>query len=88
MYDPTPNYIGNDRAVFLAEFEGKRYEIVVDLHVFEGPATPGDFGASTCPQPKLIKATKPSSGANVFDLNAVNVSISDLAGAAVGQSNN
>ena len=30
-YDPEPGYLGNDRAVFLAEFEGKVYKIVVDM---------------------------------------------------------
>jgi hypothetical protein len=69
MYDPTPNYIGNDRAVFLAEFEGKVYKIVVELHVFEGPATPGDSGASTCPPPQLIKVTKPSSSGSSYSTN-------------------
>jgi len=59
-YDPTPNYIGNDRAVFQAVFEGKVYKIVVDIKVLEVvDETPG---ASECEPPRLIKVTKPSSG--------------------------
>jgi len=90
-YDAEPNYIGNDRAIFLAEFEGKVYRIVVELHVFRG-GVPGDFGASTCPAPQLIKVTppaKPSSGASGFgsgyDLSSISVTFADLPGAAVGQ---
>jgi len=83
-YDPTPNYIGNDKAVFLAEFEGKAYKIVVELHVFNY-APPGEFGASTCPPPKLIKVTKPSTGSSGYDLNSVAVTFADLPGSAVGQ---
>jgi hypothetical protein len=67
-YDPTPNYIGNDRAMFLAEFEGKVYKIVVklvvSLQVNETPLMPGQ--QPVCPPPQLIKVTKPakpSSGA-------------------------
>ena len=32
-YDPDPSYIGKDKAVFMAEFEGKTYRVVVDLIV-------------------------------------------------------
>jgi len=55
-YDAEPNYVGNDQAVFMAEFHGKLYKIVVDLHVFMG-VTPGDQApyVSTCPPAKLIK---------------------------------
>jgi hypothetical protein len=65
MYDPTPYYIGNDRAVFLAQFEGKVYKIVINLvvslQVNENPLT--DEQTPVCPEPTLIKVTKPSSGA-------------------------
>lgn len=87
-YDAEPNYVGNDKAVFIAEFEGKRYKIVLQLHVFEGPATPGDFGASTCPDPRLIKVTKPvkpSSGSSSYELNSITVTFAALSGAALGQ---
>jgi len=81
-YDPTPNYIGNDQAVFLAEFEGKVYKIVLELHVFMG-ATPGDFGQSTCPEPQLIKVNKPQKGSSLIDLNAT--TFAALEGGALGQ---
>lgn len=92
-YDPTPNYIGNDRAVFLAQFEGKVYKIVlnlvVSLQVNENPLT--DEQTPVCPEPTLIKVTKPSSGASGygagFDLTSVPVTFADLAGAAIGQTN-
>jgi hypothetical protein len=64
-YDPIPNYTGNDRAVFLAEFEGKVYKIVVNLVVSptvgESPLLDGE--EPVCPPPKLIKVnSKTASG--------------------------
>jgi len=64
-YDPIPNYTGNDRAVFLAEFEGKVYKIIVNLVVSptvgESPLMEGE--EPVCPPPKLIKVNgKPVSG--------------------------
>ncbi len=57
-YDPTPNYTGNDRAIFLAEFEGRVYKIVVNLVVSptvgETPLMIGE--KPVCPPPILIKA--------------------------------
>jgi hypothetical protein len=78
-YDPPSNYVGNDKAVFLAQFEGKAYKIVLELHVFEGPATPGDFGQSTCTTPKLIKVNQPSSGFNSYNINSITVNFANLA---------
>ena len=93
-YDPTPDYIGNDKAVFQAEFEGKVYKIVLELHVFIGV----DENNPTCPEPTLIKVNgKPVSGALGSDINvsvmdsltidasAITVTFADLAGGAVGQ---
>lgn len=90
-YDPIPNYEGKDRAVFLAEFEGKVYKIVINIVVSptvgESPLLPGE--KPVCPPPKLIKVTQPSSGASGFGsgygLNSVTVTFADLHGAAVGQ---
>lgn len=82
-YDPEPGYLGNDRAVFMAEFEGKRYKVIIDLHVLNMVR---DFDLSTCPPPKLIKVNgKPVSGAASYDLNIIPVTFTDLSGAAVGQ---
>ena len=54
-YDPTPNYEGDDRAVFMAEFEGKVYKIVVEIKVLFVI----DQNSSQCNEPTLIKVTKP-----------------------------
>jgi hypothetical protein len=60
-YDAEPEYVGNDRAVFMAEFEGKRYKIVIELKVFLQVI---ENVPSACPPPKLIKVNrKPVSGA-------------------------
>lgn len=61
-YDAPANYEGDDKAVFMAEYQGKRYKIVVELHVFEVI----DESASSCPPSKLIKVTNPSSGDSGF----------------------
>ncbi|HEY6095673.1 MAG TPA: hypothetical protein VIU93_12050, partial [Gallionellaceae bacterium] len=59
-YDAEPEYVGNDRAVFMAEFEGKRYKIVIDLKVF---LEVNENAPSACPPPRLIKVNgKPVSG--------------------------
>jgi hypothetical protein len=59
-YDPVPNYTGNDKAVFMAEYNGKRYKIVVNLVVSptvgESPLMEGQ--EPVCPPPKLIKVPK------------------------------
>jgi hypothetical protein len=66
-YDPIPEYVGNDQAVFMAEFEGKRYKIVIDLHVF-WTVGENDPSATSCPKPQLIKANgKPVSGSSGYD---------------------
>lgn len=53
-YDPTTNYIGNDKAVFMAEFQGKGYRIEVDIHVVRY-INDSDEPTTSCPSPKLIK---------------------------------
>jgi len=83
MYAPTPEYDGDDRAVFMAEFEGKRYKIVVNLKV----QMYVDENTPLCPQPQLIKVTKPSSGASsygpdYYNFASVSVTFADLNGAA------
>jgi len=86
-YDPVPDYVGDDRAVFMAEFEGKRYKIVVNLKVSLGV----DNNSPLCPEnPYELIKVKPSSGASGIDtgysLGTVSVTFADLAGGAVGQS--
>ncbi|MBK9349331.1 MAG: hypothetical protein IPN05_03680 [Sulfuritalea sp.] len=57
MYMPSPGYIGKDTAVFIAEFEGKRYKAVISLvvseQVIENPPT-SDM-VPICFQPQLIR---------------------------------
>ncbi len=54
-YDPEPDYIGKDRSVFMAEFERKRYKIVVDIVVVEQV---NENEPSVCPAPQLIKVNE------------------------------
>jgi hypothetical protein len=87
-YEPTPNYVGKDQAAFMAEYEGKRYKIVVNLvvslQVNENPLVEGQ--TPVCPQPTLIKVNgKPVSGSSSYDLYTNSVAFADLPGAAVGQ---
>jgi hypothetical protein len=79
-YDPEPEFFGDDQAIFMVEFEGKRYKVIYQIKVVEYVED-----NTTCPPPKLIKVTKPSSGFNGYDLNSVTVSIADLPGAVIGQ---
>lgn len=88
-YDPAPGFYGDDQAVFMAEYAGKRYKIVLQIKVTENfnennPQCPANL-------PVLIKATKPSSGASSFgsgyDLGSVSIAFADLAASALGQTN-
>lgn len=67
MYYPQEGYVGNDKAIFMAEFEGKRYKIIVELHVFD--ISPMESQPSSCPPPQLIKVNgKPASGSSDYDM--------------------
>jgi hypothetical protein len=83
-YDSEYEYVGNDRAVFMAEYQGVRYKIVVDLHVFK-TVSENDPSATSCPPPKLIKVNKPASGNSGYDLNSISVTLGGLEGGALGQ---
>jgi hypothetical protein len=80
MYEPESGYEGQDRAVFMAEFEGKRYKIIVVIEVSQYV----DESASVCPESQLIKVNKPEKGSSLIDLNTINFAA--LEGGAVGQS--
>ena len=68
---PPPGYEGNDQATFMAEFEGKRYKIVVELHVWNVEALSDDM---SCPEPTLIKVNgKPVSSDLGSDFNVSSV---------------
>ena len=84
-YDPVPDYVGEDRAVFMADYDGKHYKIVVNLKVSWG------LDNELCPDNpyQLEKVTNPSSGSGIngndFALSTVSVTFADLQGAALGQ---
>ena len=83
MYEPVPSYVGNDNAVFMAEYGGKQYKIVVELHVFTWV---NEKLPSTCPPPQLIKVNgNPVSGSTGLDTGAITVTVADLPGGAVGE---
>jgi hypothetical protein len=81
LYVPEPDYLGNDKAAFMAEFEGKYYRIVANLIV----AVHTNENMPLCPAPTLIKLNpKPASGSLGIDLGAITVtmtSINNVAGA-------
>ena len=78
MYAPIPKYEGDDRAVFMVEFEGKRYRIVVNLIVKKTV----DENTPLCPQPQLIKVNgKPVSGSG-YSFGTLSVAFTDLNNAA------
>ena len=81
IYESKPGYVGKDKAVFLAEFEGKRYKIVIDLVV----STVIDENSPQCPPTKLIKVSKPTTGSSGIDLGGITLNIADLPGGAVGE---
>jgi hypothetical protein len=71
-YQVDLGYLGKDKAVFMAEFQGKRYKIVMELHVVQF-VDDSDNGSS-CPPPKLIKVNgKPVSGASDYNLGNITV---------------
>ena len=84
FYEAEQGYLGNDKAVFMAEFEGKRYKIVMELHVVQ--FEDGSDNGSSCPPPKLIKVNgKPVSGSSGYDFGSVSVTFADLPAGALGQ---
>jgi hypothetical protein len=52
-YDPNPDFYGDDQAIFMVEFEGKRYKVIYQIKVVEYVED-----NTTCPPPKLIKVTE------------------------------
>ena len=64
VYDPEQDYAGKDNSVFMAEFEGKRYKIITELHVFSVAPVESTW-VNSCPPPQLIKVNgKPVSGSS------------------------
>jgi len=73
-YRSEPGYVGKDQAIFIAEFEGKRYKIIANVVV----SMTINENAPQCPESTLIEITKPSSGDSGFGTgyNLVSVSVS------------
>jgi hypothetical protein len=70
-YDAEPEYVGEDGAVFMAEYQGVRYKIVVQLKV--SIAWDEDF--PECPEPQLIKVKKHSTGSSGYDMGSPSTSL-------------
>jgi hypothetical protein len=76
-YSVDPGYLGKDKAVFMAEFEGKRYKVVVNFVITEGI----DENSPQCPpgDGTLIKLNpKPVSGSSGYDMGSIFVAIANL----------
>ena len=57
MYQADPNYLGKDWLITLAEYEGKIYKIVTEIHVVV-KIDEGDSPSSSCYEPTLLKVKK------------------------------
>lgn len=76
-YTPTPGYLGDDRASFMAEYKGKHYKIIVTIKVLVAV----DENSPTCPSPELIKVNKNKkaiSDASPYKLNSFTVNQAHL----------
>ncbi|MFY9260414.1 MAG: hypothetical protein WAO71_07905 [Gallionella sp.] len=85
QYQAEPGYVGKDKVVFMAEFNGKRYKIVYNLIVSKDM----DERNPLCPpNTTLIKLqNKPASGSSGYDLNSTSVTFAALDGGAIGLTN-
>ena len=84
-YDLTSGFIGDDRAIFMAEYQGKYYKIILDIKVLYGV----DEYNSECPDPVLHKApeSNPDENSTTYRLNLDGVTFANLDNGALGQSN-
>jgi hypothetical protein len=81
-YQADLGYTGKDKAVFLAEFEGKNYKIVYNIMVGK---TYNEY-QPLCPANTLIKLkNKPVSGSFGYDFGSVSLTFVDLPAGALGQ---
>ena len=53
-YDPIPSFLGEDQAIFIAEYGDKRFKIILDIKVLEVI----DERNPICPDAKLMKVKK------------------------------
>jgi predicted Zn-dependent protease len=83
MYDPDPGFEGKDSARFMVEFEGKHYQIEMEINVIKGFIDT----APDCYRPKVIKVYKPSrgdAGETIIDLSSM-LRFEELAGSSLAQ---
>jgi len=80
-YDPAPGFLGDDQAIFMAEYGGKHYKIILNIKVLQTI----DEKSPICSDSKLIKIKKQPSGSSGYNLNSMTVSFTDLLSTAVGQ---
>ena len=80
-YNPTPGYLGDDRATFMAQYKGKHYKIVVTIKVLAGV----DENTPVCPAPTLIKGnSKPVSDSSPYLLNSFTLTLDGLTDSNAG----
>jgi hypothetical protein len=84
-YDPTPEYIGKDHAVFAVEYKGKLYKIVIDFVVDFTIGQEHEYDVPYCPKPQLIKVKQPASGSSGYEFNGTTLNFADLLNSALGQ---
>jgi hypothetical protein len=69
-YDPDSGYLGRDKAVFLAEYAGKRYKINIEIKVL----VVVDERQPVCDDPVMIKAPKPAKRILSYNMNLISLS--------------
>lgn len=73
-YRSEPGYVGKDQVVFMAQLEGKRYKIVIDLIV----TMVINENSPQCPEPQLIKVIKPSTGSSGYDMGSITITFASF----------
>ncbi|MDP1611500.1 MAG: Ig-like domain-containing protein [Sulfuritalea sp.] len=83
-FDPTPEYVGSDVAVFTVDYQGRQYKVIFELKVRKVV----DQNIEYCPKPTLIKVKKPAAGSADYGLGGISVGFSDLPASALGSTTN
>lgn len=83
-FDPTPEYVGSDVAVFTVDYQGRQYKVIFELKVRKVV----DQNIEYCPKPTLIKVKKPAAGSTDYGLGGISVGFSDLPASALGSTTN
>jgi hypothetical protein len=79
VYDPEPGFVGKDSATFMVEFEGRYYQVEIEIQVRRGFIDQNDDqGCSYGPKViKVRKSNRGDAGGSVLDLSE-SVTFSDL----------